>query len=81
MKELIGLVNLDEDGCITYDEFISFYSDLSVNIPSDDTFCRFVAAQWGQQYKASPPTKAEEVKTALRTIRFKLLQKAGNTHE
>ena len=81
LKELIGLVDLTEDGYISYGEFFNFYTDLSINIPSDDTFCHFVAAQWRHEHKLGPVTKAEEVKTALRTIRFKLLQKTNNTHE
>ena len=78
---MIDLVDLSEDGFVSYEEFFNFYTDLSLNIPSDQTFCNFVGAQWGYQNKLGAPTKAEEVKTALRTIRFKLLQKTNNTHE
>lgn len=53
---------------------------MSVNIPSDDTFASFVAGQWGFEYKAHPATTVEEVKAALRTLRFKLLQRTNNTH-
>lgn len=65
---------------MTYQEFVNFYTDLSINIPSDDTFASFVAGQWNCAYKPEPITKAEELKFALRTIRFKLLQRTNSTH-
>ncbi len=54
---------------------------MAPNIPSDELFARFVSLQWGLEYKATPVTAVEEVKSALRTIRFKLLQGTGGTHE
>ena len=81
LKELLGLVDMDADGCISYEEFFSFYTDLGLNLPADEGFCKFVGAQWNCKPSLGPVTKAEEIKTALRTIRFKLLQRTGNTHE
>lgn len=81
LHELIDLVALDSEGFIGYEEFINFYTDLSINIPSDEVFKRFVCSQWNHQCHSGPVTKAEEVKSALRTIRFKLLQRSNNTHE
>jgi Ca2+-binding EF-hand superfamily protein len=74
-------VPITAEGYISQSEFISFYTDLSINIPSDQAFSDFVSAQWGaEQVKLSAGT-VEEVKAALKTIRFKLLQKTSGTHE
>ena len=35
LQELLGLVNVNPEGLIAYEEFMSFYTDLSINIPSD----------------------------------------------
>jgi Ca2+-binding EF-hand superfamily protein len=74
-------VPITAEGYISQSEFISFYTDLSINIPSHQAFSDFVSAQWGaEQVKLSAGT-VEEVKAALKTIRFKLLQKTSGTHE
>jgi len=45
------MVPITPEGCITMDEFFNFYTDLSINIPSDQTFSEFVSSQWNVQYK------------------------------
>jgi len=54
---------------------------MSINIPSDEAYAAFVSAQWNYKYIPEKATTAEEIKAALKTIRFKLLQRTNNTHE
>ena len=51
LKEFLNLVPITPEGYITMDEFFNFYTDLSINIPSDQTFSEFVSSQWNVQYK------------------------------
>jgi Ca2+-binding EF-hand superfamily protein len=74
-------VPITAEGYISQSEFISFYTDLSINIPSDQAFSDFVSAQWGAEQVMLSAGTVEEVKAALKTIRFKLLQKTSGTHE
>lgn len=46
LKEFLNLVPITPEGYITQDEFANFYTDLSINIPSDQTFASFVSSQW-----------------------------------
>ena len=43
----MALVPLTQDGFVTQEEFLNFYNDLSLNIPDDETFIRFINSQWG----------------------------------
>lgn len=78
---MLALVPLSNDGSVTQEEFLNFYNDLSLNIPDDETFIRFVSSQWGVPYVPSKKVKPEEVKNAIKLIRFKLIQKTEGTHE
>lgn len=78
---MLALVPLTNDESVTQEEFLNFYNDLSLNIPDDETFVRFVSSQWGVPYVASKKVKPEEVKNAIKLIRFKLIQKTEGTHE
>lgn len=56
---MLALVPLTNDGSVTQEEFLNFYNDLSLNIPDDETFVRFVSSQWGVPYVASKKVKPE----------------------
>ena len=60
---------------------MNFYNDLSLNIPDDETFIRFISSQWGVPYVPFKKVKPEEVKSAIKLIRFKLIQRTEGTHE
>lgn len=81
LKEFLNLVPITPEGYITQEEFFNFYTDLSINIPSDQAFADFVSAQWGVQLQKVAAPTVEEVKSALKNIRFKLLQRTNGTHE
>lgn len=81
MKEFLNLVPITPEGYITQDEFVNFYTDLSINIPSDQTFASFVSSQWNVELEKESAPTIEEIKAAVKTIRFKLLQKTNGTHE
>lgn len=81
LKEFLNLVPITPEGYITQDEFANFYTDLSINIPSDQTFASFVSSQWNVELEKESAPTIEEIKAAVKTIRFKLLQKTNGTHE
>lgn len=81
LKEFLNLVPITPEGYITQEEFFNFYTDLSINIPSDQAFAHFLSAQWGVQLQKVAAPSVEEVKSALKNIRFKLLQRTNGTHE
>lgn len=74
-EELLALVPLTEDNCVSFEEWMNFYNDLSLNIPDDETFARFVTQQWGCPYKQIKKVAPEQVIAAIKLIRFKLIQR------
>mgnify|MGYP002641606030 CR=1 FL=1 len=36
----------DRDGTVTYEEFLDYYTDLSMSTPSDDYFVRMMESAW-----------------------------------
>lgn len=75
------MVPLTEEGYITKEEFFSFYRDLSLNILNDKTFGKFVSSHWNYDLQIKEDLKVEEVKEAIKMIRFKLIQMTDGTHE
>lgn len=59
---------------------MNFYNDLSLNIPDDETFARFVCQQWDVPYTPIKKVSPEQVKEAIKLIRFKLIQRTDGTH-
>lgn len=78
---MLGLVALTPEGNITREEFMNFYSDLSLNMVSDAAFCKFVSSHWDAPYKQKEQPSIEQIKEAIKIIRFKLLQMVEGTHE
>ena len=38
--------NSNGDGCVTFDEFFDYYSDLGMSTPSDEYFCKMMEYTW-----------------------------------
>ena len=60
-KELLSMLSIVDD-CVTREEFVAFYDDVSVNFGHNDVFIRHVSQQWSfepPKYSAATP---EEVK-------------------
>jgi len=36
----------NNDGCVTLDEFVDYYTDLSMSMPSDEYFVRMMESTW-----------------------------------
>jgi len=36
----------NNDGCVTWDEFCDYYSDLAISTPSDEYFCKMMESTW-----------------------------------
>jgi Ca2+-binding EF-hand superfamily protein len=36
-----------KDGTVTHDEWVDYYTDLSMSLPSDDYFCQMMESVWG----------------------------------
>ena len=45
MKNFEG-TNSNKDGIITYDEFIDYYTDLSMSLASDEYFVQMMESTW-----------------------------------
>lgn len=36
----------NNDGCLTFQEFLDYYTDLSMSTPSDEYFCKMMESTW-----------------------------------
>lgn len=79
-NDLISMFSIPE-GVITREEFVAYYDDLSINFPHNDVFIRFVSQEWNFTPEKTEAVKEEEVKAALKELRFKLIQKTQGTQD
>ncbi|EGR29905.1 EF hand family protein [Ichthyophthirius multifiliis] len=79
--EFLSCFNLNENGLITKQEFISFYEDLSQGITSDQYFLTLLEQNWGLFEKDEQEISKEEVKSLVKALRFKLIQMTQGTND
>ena len=62
MKEFINAFELNKDGKLSKCEFLEYYTDLSVGIPSDDEFLQIILNSWGVREEGEFLVSKEELK-------------------
>ena len=70
----------NNDGVISKQEFIDYYTDLSMSTPSEDYFCRMMEQAWCLAEKEDS-LYDDKIKFLVNTLRQKLLSKANNVTE
>jgi len=66
----------DPNSKITYEEFVSYYTDLGVAIPSDNYFSELLQNTWTIEEDKESTISVHEIKDIIKTLRFKLIQRA-----
>lgn len=69
------------EGYICKEEFIAYYDDCNINFPETEAFIRYVSNMWSFKPEISKAVKEEEVKAAIKGLRFKLIQKSQGTDD
>ncbi|KRW99310.1 hypothetical protein PPERSA_02422 [Pseudocohnilembus persalinus] len=79
--EFISNFNINQQGKIDKREFIAYYEDLSVAIPSDNYFVEVIKNTWGVNEDVESNISEQEVKNIIKIIRFKLIQSTNGMHD
>ncbi len=67
-----------EDGKVTYEEFLDYYSDVSMSIPSDEYFVRMMESTWQCPECEEDPKSRETIAMLMREVKQRILEKANN---
>ena len=71
----------DHDGKISIDEFIQYYTDLSVGISSDEYFSETIMNDWGIKDEHKSDVSKQEMEFIVKLFRQKLTQKTTGGHD
>lgn len=72
-NDFISNFRLDGNG-ITKKQFVDFYTDLGVSIPSDNYFSELVQNTWDIVEDKESTISVNEIKDIIKTLRYKLIQ-------
>ena len=68
----------NRDGVVTLDEFIDYYTDLSMSVPSDEYFVRMMESTWQCPEDDSDGAVKATVQMLVKEVRNRLLELARN---
>jgi Ca2+-binding EF-hand superfamily protein len=68
----------NNDGVITKDEFVDYYTDLSMSVPSDEYFVRMMESTWQQPEDDNTAAVKQTVQHLLVEVRARTLELARN---
>jgi len=68
----------NRDGIITMDEFVDYYTDLSMSVPSDEYFVRMMESTWQCPENDADGAVKATVQMLLTEVRTRLLELARN---
>jgi calcyphosin len=68
----------NKDGVVTWAEFMDYYTDLSMNLPSDEYFVRMLEATWQCPEDESDPFAKSTVQMLLKEVRARVLDLSKN---
>jgi Ca2+-binding EF-hand superfamily protein len=68
----------NRDGIITKDEFVDYYTDLSMSVPSDEYFVRMMESVWQCPEQDNDPAAKATVQMLLKEVRLRILELARN---
>lgn len=70
-----------ENGSVTRDEFIAFYDDANINFAHNDIFFRYVSSQWHYTPEKKLGVKEEVIRSTIKNLRYKLIEKSQGTKD
>ena len=71
----------NNDGVITLEEWVDYYTDLSMSLPSEEYFVAMMESVWGMCEDEGETVTKEQIKHLTKTMRHKLLDFANNGTE
>lgn len=69
----------NNDGIITKEEFLDYYSDLAISCPTEEYFVRMMEQTWGISEDEESPVFKDKVKHIIQMMRHRLLD-LSNSH-
>jgi hypothetical protein len=66
---------------VTREEFINYYDDVNINFAHNDVFFRYVSNQWHYTPEKIAAVKEEQIRAAIKNLRFKLIDKTQGTKD
>lgn len=76
-----GVDKNNGNAIISHKDFVSFYTDLGVSIPSDNFFSELLQNTWQIEEDKESTISVNEIKDIIKTLRYKLIQKAGGSQD
>lgn len=68
----------NRDGKISKQEFIDYYTDLSMSVPSDEYFVRMMESVWQCPEEDNDPNAKATIQMLLKEVRLRVLELARN---
>ena len=68
----------NKDGVITKPEFFDYYTDLSMNLPSDDYFVKMMESTWQCPEDDNDPYAKSTVQMLIKEVRARILELTRN---
>lgn len=68
----------NNDGAITKDEWVDYYTDISMNLPSDEYFVRMMESTWQCPEDDADPYAKQTVQMLLKEVRARVLELSKN---
>lgn len=73
--------DVNSENMISRDEFIRYNEDISLAVPSDEAFMLLVKNVWGVIEDEENEVNKESIKSIVKTIRQRLIQKTVGNHD
>jgi len=71
----------NNDGVVTEQEFIDYYTDLAMSCPSEEYFVRMMEQTWGVGEDEESPAYRDKVKHLIQMMRHRLLDISNSSQE
>ena len=68
----------NKDGTVTKQEWVDYYTDLSMSVPSDEYFVRMMESTWQCPEEDNDPSAKATVQMLLKEVRLRILELARN---
>ena len=63
----------DHNGVVTWEEFVDYYSDLSMSTPSDEYFCKMMESTWQIPENDDDETTKATVRHLLSEVKNRIM--------
>ena len=76
-----GTANGDLEGKVSIDEFLQTHREISMIIPNDESFVKFLSDNWGASEQSDSSVKMDSVMQIIKLMRQRLLTISNNGQE